>query len=82
MNPKESKLYRCQELADMYKQHAITILSKISRNKIEPVRVVGKQKYYSLDQFDKTKEVVVVYYPIKNTETFYIFESKLNTIEL
>jgi hypothetical protein len=82
MNPKESKLYRCQEIADMYKQHIITILSKISRNKIEPVKVVGKQKYYSLDQFDKKKEVVVVYYPIKTTETFHIYESKLNTMQL
>ena len=51
--------------------------SRIYRSGILPVKVIKGVNYYYLSQFEK---VVEKYYPMKTTETFYIYESKMNTL--
>ena len=42
---------------------------------IDPVYETLRYKYYRVEQFQKIEK----YYPMKTTETFYIYESKMNT---
>jgi len=53
--------------------------SKIRKLNLIPVNIQGR-RMYSSKQLDiiKSKEAIVKYYPMKTTETFYIYESKMN----
>ena len=42
---------------------------------IDPVYETLRYKYYRVEQFQKIEK----YYPMKTTETFFIYESKMNT---
>jgi len=54
--------------------------SKIRKLNLIPVNIQGR-RMYSSKQLDiiKSKEDIVKYYPMKTTETFYIYESKMNS---
>ncbi len=45
------------------------------RRKIQAVKVEKGIMYFYLEQFEQE---VKIYYPLKTTETFYIYESKMN----
>lgn len=78
----ETKLYSTEQIAKILKKPTSTIYSQIQRQCIKSVKRVINTKYYALVQFQRRKEAVIMYYPLKTTETFYIYESKLNTIKL
>ncbi len=77
-NNMQTELFTTEQLAVIFKKPTSTIYSQIARIKLKPVKVVGKLNYFAKSQFDKKVETVVVYYPIKTIETFYIYESKMN----
>lgn len=77
-----TKTYKTKEIAEILGISLDSVHGRCSRQKINPVKVIKGIHYYTLTQFNRKVETVVVYYPLKTTETFYIYESKLNTIEL
>jgi len=74
----ETKLYSTEEIAELLKKPTSTVYSQIARQGIKYVKRVKNTKYYALVQFQRSKEAVIMYYPLKTTETFHIYESKLN----
>lgn len=76
----ETKLYSTEEMAKLLKKPVSTVYSQIARQGIKFVKRVRNTKYYALVQFQRRKEAVIMHYPLKTTETFYIYESSLNTM--
>lgn len=76
----ETKLYSTEQIAEILKKPTSTIYSQIQRQCIKSVKRIKTTKYYALVQFQRKKEAVVMYYPLKTTETFYIYESKINNM--
>lgn len=54
------------------------VYTRIYTNKISPSKKKGRVNLYDLDKF--IMPVPDKYYPIKTTETFYIYESKMNKL--
>lgn len=52
------------------------VYTRIYTNKIKAKTKIGRVNLFQLNQFVKDVELICV------TETFYIYESKLNTMEL
>ena len=74
----ETKTYSTEQIAEILKKPVSTIYSQIQRQGIKYVKRVKTTKYYALVQFQRKKEAVILYYPLKTTETLYIYESKMN----
>jgi len=74
----ETKLYSTEQIAEILKKPTSTIYSQIQRQGIKYVKRIKNTKYYALVQFQRKKEAVIMYYPLKTTETFYIYQSKIN----
>lgn len=78
----KTKAYNLKDIAKAMDLNFECILSRRRRRKIKPIEIIKGKNFYSISQFLKNTETVVIYYPLKTTETFYIYESKLNTMEL
>ena len=76
----EPELYTVKELAIKLDLSIKGVYQRIYTNKILPFTKKGTSNLYSFDKFKKPG--FIKYYPLKTTETFYIYESKLNTMEL
>jgi len=74
----ETKLYSAKELSLIFEEPVKTTYNRISVRGIGFVKKIKGINYYALSQFDKKVETVVVYYPIKTIENFYIYQSKMN----
>lgn len=66
-----------QEIADELGMTLKGVYSRIYTKKIKSVFWIGRTGYYQIDDF-KT-HITHLYYPLKTIETFYIYESKLNS---
>lgn len=54
--------------------------------KLVPVKIVSGKHFYSTSQVMKIKDnyeklIEIKYYPLKTTEVYYIYQSKMNNIE-
>lgn len=83
-------MYTVIEISEHTNKTVKQVYSAVSSLKIEPDKMVKGRNYYSetnlyrineyLDRFNSRN--FIKYYPLKTTETFYIYGSKLNYIEL
>jgi hypothetical protein len=71
-------LYSVPELAGIFNVSVNNLYSKIRRKKIESLRKIKGTNFYDKAQFDIKKEIIIKYYPLKQIETYYIVESKMN----
>lgn len=78
MKLKQTELYTTKEVSQILGISIRTVYERIQRKLIKPIKLIGTKNYYSKSQFEKNVETVVVYYPLKTTETFYIYESAMN----
>ena len=84
-----------QEVENMYDLISISkilgISLKSTRNKIsvlgiKKTRTFNRNSFYTIEQVlemknkDVKSKAIIKYYPLKTIETFYIYESKMNTI--
>lgn len=77
----EKQLFTVKELADYFDVALNTIYKKIIRYNIVPFNNSSKNKYYQIDPFIEIyTDILIKYYPIKTTETFYIYQSKMNIL--
>lgn len=67
-------VYNIIELAQKLDKSIYLVSKDIRTKKLIPVYQNKKDKYYNVEQFITIDK----YYPIKTTETFYIYESKMN----
>lgn len=75
----EKQLFTVKELADYFDVTLNTIYKKIIRYNIVPFINSSKNKYYHIDPFIEIyTDILIKYYPIKTTETFYIYQSSMN----
>jgi predicted site-specific integrase-resolvase len=76
-------LYNQNEIAFMLNINKETVYNHIKKLGIKPVRTKHRFKMYDPEDIDKIKNnvwkrEVVKYYPMKTTEIFHIYESKMN----
>jgi len=69
------ELYSTQEMADELGITLNAFYTMVSRKKIGYIEAIDGKNYYSTEQFISD---VFKYYPMKTTETFYIYQSKIN----
>lgn len=74
----ENNFYTTKELAESMKRSVKYIRNIIYDNKIKPQATLGRTNLYHLDQFIKTKDTVIKYYPLKTTVTYEVYQSKIN----
>lgn len=77
------KLYNCSEIAYLLGISKKSVYNKISTLKIKCVKYENRKSLYSYDNVLQMKSnqrtaEIEKYYPIKTTESFYIYESKMN----
>jgi len=70
------ELYSTQEMADELGITLNAFYTMVSRRRVGYMEQVDGKNYYSKEQFISE---VFKYYPMKTTETFYVYESKINT---
>jgi predicted DNA-binding protein YlxM (UPF0122 family) len=76
-------LYNQNEIAFMLNINKETVYNQIKKLGIKPVRIKHRFKMYAPEDIDKIKNnvwkrEVIKYYPMKTTEIFHIYESKMN----
>lgn len=67
-------VYNIQELAQKLDKSIYLVSKDIRTKKLIPVYQNKKDKYYHVEQFINIDK----YYPLKFTEQWYLFESKMN----
>ena len=76
------KLYDINDIAQISGYSLPHIYYTIHKKKIKENCILKRKKYYTEEQISEIlrKNTVVIekYYPLKTTETFYIYESKMN----
>ena len=76
-------MYKVKEIAKIAGVSPLTVYNKIAALKLKSVGIKNYSRVYSTSQaaliLDNIKHYEIIrYYPLKTTETFYIYESKLN----
>jgi excisionase family DNA binding protein len=76
-------LYTVREIAVMLNVGHQTIYNCINNNSIKHVRFKNNARLFDEESVNKIVQSVqktdtIKYYPLKTTETFYIYESKIN----
>ena len=69
------ELYSTQDMANELGITLNAFYTMVSRKKIGYIEAIDCKNYYSKEQFISD---VFKYYPMKTTETFYIYQSKIN----
>jgi hypothetical protein len=67
------KLFTVKQMAVKLRMTEKGIYTRILTNKLKPKSKRGRVGYFTIDQFVKPESIVTI------TETFYIYESKMNT---
>ena len=78
---KENQIsYSIKDIVNILGIASSTARKKLEFFKEKPVKKIGKQLFYRVQVLELLKpKQFIKYYPLKTTETFYIYESKLNT---
>ena len=79
------KLYTCLEISDLLGISIKAVYNKIASLHIKCVKYKDRHSLYAYNDVLKMKSKqrtipIDKYYPMKTIETYYIFQSKLNTL--
>ena len=76
------KLYSVDDIVEISGFSKAKVYYTISDNNITADKIINNKRHYNesqLYQIVSQKTIVIEkYYPLKTTETFYIYESKMN----
>jgi predicted DNA-binding protein YlxM (UPF0122 family) len=78
-------LYTCSEISDLLGISIKSVYNKIATLRIKSVKYENGRSLYNYDHILQMKcnqrtPDIEKFYPLKTTEIFYIYESKLNSL--
>lgn len=79
-------LHTTQKIADFLGVDIRKVYNTISETKMMRYSCINGINYFTDLQLNALKDIIwkreieIVYYPLKTTETFYIYESKINVL--
>lgn len=77
-------MYTVIEISEYLDKSVSQIYNTVHQLKIQPDKCIKRINHYNTENLFKIKEWLaripenIKYYPLKTTETFYIYESKIN----
>lgn len=77
-------MYSVNDISEMLNVTANVVYKAVNRLEIKSQFICNKKNYYSKTQLEAIKNNIIVdvekikFYPLKTTETFYIYESRMN----